>query len=212
VLAVSDDGAGIAPEFLSRIFDLFSQGERTLDRAAGGLGLGLTVVRRLVELHRGHIAAASAGVGQGATFTVRLPAIAAPKPDVEPVPAVVKERRALRILIVEDNDDSRESLQMLLRLQGHEVHAAADGPSGVEQAVALLPDFAVVDIGLPGCDGYEVARQVRAAAPDSSITLIALTGYGQEENRQQAEQAGFDTYLVKPLDVVALKKLFEEKF
>ncbi len=209
VLTIRDDGAGIAAEFLPRVFDLFIQGERTLARSEGGLGLGLTLVRRLVELHRGRVAASSPGVGQGSTFSVRLPRIAAPTQTALPPTPLVSQKPGLNIVIVEDNDDSRESLQILLQLQGHRVSAASDGPSGAQKIIESRPTVAVIDIGLPGCDGFEVARRVRAALPSIAVTLIALTGYGQDENREEAHSAGFDAYLVKPLDIVALRALLE---
>jgi len=206
VLEVEDSGVGISPELLPRIFDLFTQGERTLDRSQGGLGLGLALVRRLAELHGGTVSAYSGGPGSGATFQVRL--------DLQPAPAAsaVAEspeaiEKKLRILIVDDNPDGRESLAMMLGMQGHEVHEAVDGPSAVQRALELVPDAAIVDIGLPGFDGYEVARRVRAAAKGAAIRLVALTGYGQEEDRRAALAAGFDSYLVKPADLNALHSI-----
>jgi signal transduction histidine kinase len=196
VLTVRDTGVGIAPGLLPSVFDLFVQGERPLDRAEGGLGIGLTLVRQLVQLHGGTVAAESAGRGQGSTFTVRLPRIAA-LPVAAPRPAADEKRRR-RVLLVEDNDDSREMLRVGLELAGHEVHEACDGPGGIEAARALRPDVAIVDVGLPGANGYEVARQVRTTVP--GMKLIALTGYGQPEDRRRAMTAGFDTHLVKPVD------------
>jgi PAS domain S-box-containing protein len=199
VLAVRDTGVGIAAGILPRIFDLFVQGERTLDRSQGGLGIGLTLVRRLVELHGGTVQAASGGVGMGSVFTVRLPAVAPPASSASP-PAVETARPPRRLLIVEDNDDAREMLRTVLAHNGHEVHEAADGPSGLEAMLALRPEIALVDVGLPGLDGYEVARRVRARPEGRDIFLIALTGYGQPEDRRRAEDAGFDDHVVKPVD------------
>ena len=208
VLEVEDTGMGIAPELLPRVFDLFSQGERTIDRAQGGLGLGLALVRRLVELHGGTVTASSRGAGQGARFTVRLKRIEAPHAAAaardEPG---ADEQKRLRILIVEDNPDGRETLAMLLGMQGHEIHEAETGPGGVECALKVKPDAAVVDIGLPGFDGYEVARRLRASPETSGTRLIALTGYGQEDDRQNAFRAGFDSFLVKPADMAALNTI-----
>lgn len=209
VLEVNDTGTGISPDLLPRIFDLFTQGERTLDRSQGGLGLGLTLVRRLVELHKGRITASSGGLGTGATFTVRLPAVPALIQTQEPAPAS-EVVRALNILIVEDNADGREMLKALLDLEGHRVTEAKDGPTGLEQVMSVHPDVAMVDIGLPGFDGYELARRVRAAQSGEHTTLIALTGYTQEEDRRMARHAGFDAYLVKPIDIDALRRVLAE--
>jgi len=199
VLQVADDGVGIASEFLPLAFDLFAQGGRTLDRAGGGLGVGLTLVRRLVELHGGQIEAASPGQGRGSTFTVRLPALARWREsggDALAAPGITTTRR---ILVVEDNADNREMMRILLETSGHEVHEAPDGPSGVEAAIRVEPEIALIDIGLPGVDGYEVARQIRAKLQDR-IKLIALSGYGRREDRQRAFAAGFDDHLLKPVD------------
>jgi signal transduction histidine kinase len=209
VLEVADTGMGIAPSLLPRIFDLFTQGERTIDRAQGGLGLGLALVRRLTELHGGTVRAESPGVGEGATFVVNLPRVEAPKED--PPPAGVadagKEGKPLRILVVEDNDDGRETLAMMLRLNGHQVHEADSGPGGVASMQSVHPQVAIVDIGLPGFDGYEVARRTRASADTREVRLVALTGYGQEEDRRNARAAGFDWFLVKPADMGALSEI-----
>jgi signal transduction histidine kinase len=206
VLEVEDTGVGIAPELLPRIFDLFTQGERTIDRAQGGLGLGLALVRRLVELHGGTVRARSAGAGQGATLIARFPLIEAPPPEKPAEPAAPHEAKALRILVIEDNADGRETLSMMLQLSGHEVLEAENGPDGVAVATRETPDVAIVDIGLPGFDGYEVARRIRGT-PAGAMRLIALTGYGQEEDRQKAMAAGFDWFLVKPADIAALMTL-----
>ena len=207
VLQIEDNGMGIAPELLPRVFDLFSQGERTLDRTQGGLGLGLALVRRLAELHGGRVDAVSKGPGKGASFTVRLPGTLRPADAGVPTAPPQDEGKALRILLVEDNPDGRETLRMMLNLKGHEVHEADTGPRGFEQAVALQPDVAIVDIGLPGYDGYEVARRVRAEPRAAGIRLVALTGYGQEDDRKNALKAGFDWFLVKPADIDALNDI-----
>ena len=200
VLRVRDTGVGIAPEMLPRVFDLFAQGERGPDRGAGGLGLGLTLVRRITELHGGRVEAASAGAGHGSTFTVRLPALAArPVPAARVTVAAPSNGASRRILVVEDNPDAREMLRHLLHVAGHEVHEAADGPGGLEAALRLRPDIALVDVGLPGFDGYQLARHVRGSAA-ASIYLVALTGYGQPDDRRQAMEAGFDAHLVKPVN------------
>jgi PAS domain S-box-containing protein len=206
VLRVADSGEGIAPEFLPLVFDLFAQGETNIDRPAGGLGVGLTLVRRLVELHGGRVEAASPGLGKGTVFTVRLPALAEePKGRARAAEAPASGAKK-RILIVEDDDDNREMMRILLEASGHEVHDAADGASGVEKAARLEPEIVLVDIGLPGLDGYEVARRIRAALKDRP-RLIALSGYGQPEDKRRASAAGFDDHLVKPADPVRLASI-----
>jgi signal transduction histidine kinase/ActR/RegA family two-component response regulator len=199
VLGVEDTGIGIPAEMLPRVFDLFIQGERTLDRSQGGLGVGLSLVRRLVELHGGTASVASEGLGRGSLFTIRFPLIGAPSDaSTAPPPPAAGARR--RVVIVEDNDDARETLRLLLEVAGHEVYAADGGPEAVEMLRSLRPDIAFVDIGLPGFDGYEVARSVRASAEGRDMLLVALTGYGQPEDRRRAAAAGFDVHVVKPLD------------
>ena len=208
LVEVEDTGVGIAPGLLPHIFDFFTQGERTLDRSQGGLGLGLALVRGLVQLHRGTIEAASAGVGEGARFTVALPVVDAPaKPRGEARTAAASHAKALRILVVEDNEDGRETLATMLRINGHHVDEADSGPGGVAGMKAVHPDIAIVDIGLPGFDGYELARRTRANPDISATRLVALTGYGQENDRRNARAAGFDWFLVKPADMGALEEI-----
>ena len=202
VLSVSDDGAGLSAELLPRIFELFTQAPETLDRAKGGLGIGLTLVRSLVELHGGSVTAASDGPGRGSRFTVRLPLAAAAAP-VRAAPAPRRAGVAHEVLIVEDNADSRDTLKVVLEELGHKVEVACDGLEAVERARAAPPEVAVVDIGLPGIDGYEVARRLRAER-GRSVYLIALTGYGQPEDRLRAFEAGFDLHFTKPVDLGAL--------
>jgi PAS domain S-box-containing protein len=202
VLEVQDTGSGMTPDLIEGAFDLFVQGLQASDRRQGGLGIGLTLVRRLVERHGGTVAARSAGPGLGSVLSVRLPAIPAPP---RPVPPALDRRagESRRILIVEDNDDAREMMRLALELQGHTVVAAADGPRGIDLAATGSPDIAFIDIGLPGLDGYEVGRRLRASA-GPAITLVALTGYGTAQDRERAEQAGFDLHLVKPVDPARL--------
>ena len=198
VLRVSDTGVGMSPELLPRIFELFVQGDQPPERAAGGLGIGLTLVRQLVELHGGHIEARSGGAGQGSVFTVRLPRARVTSGDR--LPTAHAAVPPCRILVVEDNADARDMLLALLSLERHDVFTASDGPSGVDAAVRLRPDVALVDIGLPGLNGYEVARRIRATEAGRAMKLIALTGYGQSADMRQAREAGFDLHLVKPVD------------
>jgi CheY-like chemotaxis protein/two-component sensor histidine kinase len=204
VLRVADTGLGLEPDLLPRVFDLFVQGRRTLDRADGGLGIGLTLVRRLVELHGGSVAARSEGTGKGSEFEVRLPEIAAPE-EAEGAGAPTQSTPR-DVLVVEDNADAREMLKTLLALAGHRVHEASDGPSGVRLALESRPDVALIDIGLPGFDGYEVASRIRAAL-DGTIRLVALTGYGLPEDERRAKDAGFDDHVVKPIDEATLGRL-----
>jgi len=206
VLRVRDDGAGIERHLLPRVFDAFVQGDRTLNRAHGGLGIGLTLVRRLVELHGGDVSARSGGVKQGSTFEVRLPRRAAPEHrPVAGVTEVIAVKR--RVLIVEDNRDAGDMYRMLLELAGHEVLLAADGPSGLEMLKSARPDIALVDIGLPGMDGYELAKRFRAEAGADRVVLVALTGYGSSNDRERSKRAGFDHHLTKPVDADALRSL-----
>jgi PAS domain S-box-containing protein len=206
VITVKDDGIGIPAEMLPRVFDLFSQINPSFARSEGGLGVGLTLVRRLVELHGGTVAARSEGKGLGSEFTVRLPVSTRPAaPEAGPPPPAVRQR-PLRILLVEDNADAAEMLRADLTLDGHDITVAADGTTGVEMAVRDRPDVMLVDIGLPGLDGYEVARQVRSEL-GAGVLLLALTGYGQPENRDRALAAGFDAHLVKPVDPAELGDL-----
>ena len=186
-LSVRDTGVGMTPYMLERVFDLFFQGERTLDRAEGGLGIGLTLVRRLVELHGGRVSAESPGLGLGSTITVELPETTPPGETAPAAAAAGPTPR--RILIVEDSRDSRDMLRILLEHAGHEVHEAADGPSGVEAILRVQPDIALVDVGLPGLDGYELARQVRTRAAGHPMRLVALTGYGMPDDQRRFHSA-----------------------
>ncbi|MEA3192465.1 MAG: hypothetical protein QOD26_798 [Betaproteobacteria bacterium] len=199
VLRIRDTGSGIAPDLLPHVFDIFSQGARTLDRSQGGLGLGLTVVRRLVELHGGTVSVTSAGADHGSTFVVRLPRATESAAALrEAASAAAPQPR--RILLIEDSKDNRESVAALLRLKGHQVLVAEDGLRGLSAIKAAQPEIALVDLGLPGLDGLEVARRVRSEQGRRPY-LIALTGYGSDGDRRQAEAAGFDAFLVKPFDM-----------
>jgi PAS domain S-box-containing protein len=207
-LRVRDTGIGISAEVLPRLFDQFAQAERPLDRAPGGLGLGLTLARRLTEMHGGKLEAFSAGVGKGSEFVVRLPVLTgAPPVEVHPRPILKYEVARRRILVVDDNVDYAEALSLALGATGHEVRLAADGLSALQAADEFQPDVVLLDIGLPGIDGYEVGRRLRAARGPKGVVLVALTGHGREEDRRQARDAGFDHHLVKPVTPDAIVPL-----
>jgi CheY-like chemotaxis protein len=209
VIRVRDTGLGIPAEFLPRIFDLFVQGDRSLARSQGGLGIGLTLVKRLVEMHGGTVVATSRGTGQGSEFAVRLPALtgaagvrglAAPGLQTHVTDALRK-----RVLVVDDNVDAAESIGMILRISGYDVRCVYDGPSALEAARTYRPDVVVLDIGLPGMSGYDVARQLRQQPDFRRTPLVAVTGYGQDEDRRRSREAGFDHHLTKPVDPDALQ-------
>jgi PAS domain S-box-containing protein len=211
VLRVRDTGMGIPAELLPQVFDLFLQGDQTLDRAAGGLGIGLTLVRRLVELHGGTVTAASEGPGRGSEFLVRLPLVQRePTPEREhPAFAPTADALVRRVLVVDDNRDSAESMALLLRLVGHEVRVAFDGPDALEAAARFRPDLVLLDIGLPGMTGYDVARRLRSSTAARGVVLVAMTGYGQEEDRGESRRAGFDMHLTKPVELEDLRKALD---
>jgi signal transduction histidine kinase/ActR/RegA family two-component response regulator len=209
VVEVIDQGIGLSPDLLPRLFDLFVQGERALDRSQGGLGIGLTIARSLCELHGGTIAAASPGAGRGSTFTVTLPraARAEPRPPAPAGPQAAVSQPGRRVLVVDDNVDAAHMLHELLAHLGHEAAVAHDGAAALAVAGAFQPDIAVLDIGLPVMDGYELARRLRAQRGASALRLIAVTGYGQDADRMRAQAAGFDHHLIKPIAVDALVAL-----
>jgi signal transduction histidine kinase len=206
VVRVVDTGIGISADLLPRVFDLFTQGERGLDRSQGGLGIGLTVVKRLAELQGGSVDVTSPGPGRGTAVTVRLPLVERP-PAAAPESHPPLPMRRRRVLLAEDQPEAREMLCIALRSAGHEVFDAADGPGAVAELSRCRPEVAVIDIGLPGYDGYEVARHVRRADGGDAVYLIALTGYGQPQDKQRAEDAGFDLHIVKPVDLDQLTTL-----
>jgi CheY-like chemotaxis protein len=202
VLTVRDTGEGIRAELGARVFDLFVQEPQALDRSRGGLGLGLALVKQLVELHGGSVTVTSGGPGHGSEFTVRLPVLVAgsdPEPPSE-IPADQGTGQRRRVLIVEDHADAREGLRLLLTYAGHEVETAEDAPSGLEKLRTFQPEIALIDIGLPGVDGYALARMARQTPESTATYLVALTGYGQAEDRQKALAAGLDAHLTKPVD------------
>ena len=213
-IRVRDNGIGIPAELLPRIFDLFTQLDRRSDQSSSGLGIGLALVRRLVEMHGGSITAASAGVGAGSEFVIRLPVFADAGTHVEDGPEPPRRRDgpavSRRILLADDNADALESLATVLRLRGHEVFSAPNGAIALETAVRHMPEVALLDIGMPLLDGYEVARRIRAQDWGKAVTLVALTGWGQESDRRRSQEAGFDTHLVKPLDLDKLAALLAQ--
>jgi signal transduction histidine kinase len=214
VVRVEDNGIGIPAEDLQRIFDLFIQAERALDRAQGGLGIGLTLARGVVEMHGGRIEAFSDGPGRGSQFVARLPALVDAPGGACESSFVVKDAgigasKTCRVLVVDDNVDSAESLSVVLALEGHKTKTAHDGPSALELARAFRPQVTLLDLGLPGMSGYEVARELRKQPGGRKAKLIALTGYGQEEDRRKSREAGFDHHLTKPVDYDALASLID---
>jgi len=210
-LQVEDTGSGIRADLLPRVFDPFVQDDQGLERSGGGLGIGLTLVRRLAELHGGRVEARSEGRGHGSTLTVRLPRIDLPagvgehgdRATSEIAPNSLSRARGARILVVEDNGDTRDAVRALLEQEGYDTHEAPDGESGLAAALSYGPDLVLLDIGLPKLDGYEVARRLRSASP--GVRLVALTGYGREEDRIRAREAGFDAHLLKPVDLERLR-------
>ncbi|RYF39072.1 MAG: response regulator, partial [Comamonadaceae bacterium] len=210
VIEVRDDGAGIPPEMLETVFALFTQVGRTIDRSQGGLGIGLSLVRSLVELHHGSVSAASPGPGLGSTFTIRIPALpgelpaqAMPERAAHTVPSAPR-----KVLVVDDNVDAAMTLATVLEMLGHQTRTVHAGPPVREAALAFMPDVVLLDIGLPGMNGYDVARQLRAEPRLRNAVLVALTGWGSEADRQRAQDAGFDHHLTKPVDLQLLEALF----
>ena len=210
-IRVRDNGIGIPPELLPRLFQLFTQVDGAAHRAQGGLGIGLALVRQLIQMHGGSVTAYSQGPGHGSEFLIRLPLRVRAYRDSATAsagkPPVQAERRGHRILLADDNRDALDSLATLLQCDGHEVHTAADGAEALEVAAACHPDVVLLDIGMPKLDGYEVARRIRAEPWGKSAVLIALTGWGQDEDRRRSREVGFDSHLVKPLDPEALSTL-----
>ncbi len=204
-IEVSDTGTGIPEELLPRVFDLFVQSERTLDRSQGGLGIGLAVVKRLAQMHGGDVFGRSAGLGQGSTFEIRLPRLTKPVAETAE-PAATCKMEPRRVLIVDDNVDAANALSMLLSAQGHEAQVAYSAQEALARSEEFKPDIGILDIGLPEISGYELAKQLRAKPQFKELRLVALTGYGQAEDRQRALSAGFDDHLVKPVEMAALER------
>jgi CheY-like chemotaxis protein len=211
VFTVKDEGIGIPPERMGELFDMFTQLERSLERSRGGLGIGLHLVKRLVEMHGGSVAARSAGLGKGSEFVVRLPLLV---PDASPGTAGAKNRvdrgsasGSRRVLVVDDNVDAAQTLAMLLHLSGRETEVARDGAEAVEKAATFEPDAILLDIGMPKMNGYDACRAIRATPRGRDALIVALSGYGTEDDRRKSAEAGFDAHLVKPVDPGALEQL-----
>jgi PAS domain S-box-containing protein len=207
VVTVVDDGIGISAEALPTIFEMFSQAEPALDRAQGGLGIGLSLVKGLVELHGGRVKAASEGAGRGSTFEVRLPIAVTAQVRSPSASLAAPSAAPRRVLIADDNQDGADSLFIMLRRFGHDVRVVYDGLDAVREAEAFAPDVVLLDLGMPGMNGFEAARRLRALPCGGSMTLIAVTGWGQDRDRQLTTEAGFDAHVVKPVDVLAIKNL-----
>jgi CheY-like chemotaxis protein len=209
VVRIRDTGIGISEDVLPRIFDMFTQADASLQRSQGGLGIGLTLAKRLVEMHGGAISARSAGVGQGSEFTVRLPTIEDAPMDhaTAGVSDDVSAGRGRRVLIVDDNRDTAKSMEALLRLSGHIVQSAHDGGEAIAAAAAFQPEVILLDIGLPVMDGYEVARRIRREPWGEKTVLVAVTGWGQDADRARSRDAGFNHHLVKPADIASVTTL-----
>ena len=211
LIVVEDQGIGFERDAAEKLFEPFLQVNPTLERTAGGLGMGLTIVRRLAELHGGRVSAASEGPGKGARFVVEFPLAAGPELQAHEAAAPPQARpRRRRIVVIEDNPDIRETLRIMVTMWGHDVELAGDGSSGVELVLKQRPDIALIDVGLPGMNGYDVARAIRKSIPNGEIRLIAVTGYGQPSDRDLAMQAGFDRHLLKPISPQILERLLAE--
>ena len=210
VVRVKDKGIGIAPARLKQVFEAFAQGAQASDRALGGLGLGLTIVKNIVTLHGGEVEAHSAGVGRGCEFVVRLPrpmSLSDAAPAVTTVSPAPSKAKGLRVLLVDDNEDAAMLLSELLECEGHEVVVAHDGAAALKASLSFLPDVALLDIGLPEMDGYELAGHLRARFPTAALRMFAITGYGEEKDKARAKVAGFDEHFVKPVDIARLRLL-----
>lgn len=207
VLSVQDNGVGIPAHMLPHVFDMFTQVDRNLERAQGGLGIGLSIVKRLVEMHGGSVEAKSDGHGMGSEFTVRLPAVLSVLQRQIESPQAARASARCKVLVVDDNRDAATSLAMMLKLMGNEATTAHDGQEALDVAAVYRPDLVLLDIGMPKMNGYEVARQIRQQAWGKGMVLVALTGWGQEEDRRRSHEAGFDALMTKPIEPAALEQL-----
>jgi CheY-like chemotaxis protein/anti-sigma regulatory factor (Ser/Thr protein kinase) len=213
MVRIRDTGVGIPPDMIERVFELFTQADRTVSRAQGGLGIGLTLVRRIIDAHGGTVTASSAGRGRGSEFIVTLPALTAPVADASGPPAGTRSSDAAtsahRVVVADDNKDAADTTAMMLRTLGHEVRACYDGYEALEAGASFRPDTMLLDIGMPGLSGYELARRIRSEAWGAKVKLIAVTGWGQAEDRQRSMEAGFDRHLVKPVQLRDLREAIE---
>jgi CheY-like chemotaxis protein len=214
LVSVRDNGMGIQPHRLEEVFEMFSQEEPALSRSKGGLGIGLALTRRLVQMHGGSVTARSEGLGKGSEFLVRIPVLgsqAAGEAQPVPVPAAATATGGLRILVADDNFDAAETLGVLLEVMGHEVRRVHDGEAAVLEAGSFDPHLVLLDIGMPKLNGYETCRRIREQSAGAARTLVAVTGWGQPQDVQQARDAGFDRHMVKPLDIGELVKLIDAR-
>jgi signal transduction histidine kinase/CheY-like chemotaxis protein len=211
LISVRDTGFGIPPEMLERIFELFTQVERTIERSQGGLGVGLTLVRSIVTMHGGSVEARSEGVGRGSEFVIRLPHLAPPLPAAVAAAAPATTTTAPhRILVAEDREESADGLRILLETMGHEVHVVHDGEAAVAAAERWQPDLVIMDLGMPRLNGFDAARQIRRQPWGQNLILVALTGWGQEEDQRRSREVGFDHHFTKPVDAAVLESLLSE--
>ncbi|MBD2757773.1 hybrid sensor histidine kinase/response regulator [Spirosoma validum] len=207
VLAIADNGVGLEPDQLQTVFDLFVQGDNSLARSQGGLGVGLTLAKRLIELHGGRIEAQSPGLGKGSTFIVCLPLLEAVEGITTALTSPDTPTQVHRFLVIDDNADAALTLSMLLTLKGYEVHSRPSGQEGIQAAAVLEPTVILCDIGMPELDGYQTARLIRQQTWGQTLVFVAITGYGQVDDKQRAQEAGFDAHLVKPIDLDELVRL-----
>jgi CheY-like chemotaxis protein/anti-sigma regulatory factor (Ser/Thr protein kinase) len=214
VIKVADNGVGIPPELLPHVFELFTQGQTSLDRAQGGLGIGLTVVRSLIEMHGGSVQVQSGGAATGSTFTVRLPLASGPQAEAASANAAPARELpvTLRVLIVDDHVDTAQALSVLLSRRNCQVRVAHDGPAGILAAREFIPDVFLLDLGLPGLDGYEIARTLRTEPDFKNALFVAISGYAQKTDHARSLAAGFDHHCAKPVDLPSLLKVIQAKF
>ncbi|HEY8062566.1 MAG TPA: ATP-binding protein, partial [Gemmatimonadales bacterium] len=210
VVVVRDSGMGIPAKMLERIFEMFVQVDGSLERAQGGLGIGLQLVKRIVEMHGGSVVAESPGAGKGSQFTVRLPVVLTPAATTKPVVGTRGGDRRRRILVADDNPDAGDTLAMMLRMMGHDVCVARDGIEALDEGARFHPDIALLDIGMPKLNGFETARRIRLTDWGRDVVLVALTGWGQEDDRRRSQEAGFDHHMVKPVELATLESVLHQ--